>query len=294
MLKKCKKLAYNFFVSSSQTAEEIRNAFENSSALEKSGKLKLIRVNERKKRYSYKLPLENGKDIFLKIGEIHPIKGFYLCPFREEAKATLIATRRGIYTPPVLAFGAQLTDSWKERGFIATEWLKDWQLLSDTLKERNMDIASVPNAFKDDYPLTLARLIAELHRKGLIHRDLQPAHIFWRDKCGDNDIEWCLVDLDGAFCMDVLPDWYKIKSLYTVGRHMIESNSEDTRLFFNEYIRLSGRERDGEELIKKVLEYALFREEGRKLDKNLKSLPLIVNFGWKHKKIMWMRVKNSF
>lgn len=290
MLENCKKIAYKFFVSHAK-AEEIQSAFENTSAMEKSGKLKLIRLNERKKRYSYRLELNGGEDAFLKIGKIHPIKGLYRCPFREEAKVTVMARRRGICVPTVLGFGAQFTDAWNGKGFIATEWLTDWQLLSDTLGMVERKPSSVPRSFKEDYPLTIARLIADLHIKGFMHRDLQPAHIFWRER--ESQLEWCLVDLDGAFCVDVLPDWYRIKSLYSVGRHIIDSSVEETHSFLSEYIRLTGRDIDGKELIKEVLEYALFREEGRKLERKLKSLPAILKFGWKHKKIAWMRIKKS-
>lgn len=275
--------------------EAVAAVLADISGSEKRGDLVRIREHPRKGRMAWRLDLPGGKTAFIKSDDLS-IKGrwlhrfHFLHPFYKEARVLSDIQNAGITTPIPIMVGFDPGRFFPARAFLATLALDEYEPLGKTIGRRLGCDPDLPAELREDWPLTLAKLFAGLHKTGFYHRDLQKDHLLWRRE--KDQIEWAMVDLEGAFIKKPLPMWYRIKSLYMIGRHLLKhSPPEDTIHFIREYNRVCFPGADPNPLIKAALLYARFRQEGRAFDgKKDKSFADYLRFARRHWRVPFLRL----
>ena len=276
----------------------ILTAISDTDASERSGKLVKIREHPKKGRTAWRLDLPGGKIAYIKLDDLS-VKSrwhhrfYFLHPFFREARLLSNLKSAGIVVPSPFMVAFDPKRFFPSRVFLVTSAIDGYEPLGKTLARRSSDDADLQRELKEDWSLTLARLFADLHKTGFYHRDLQKDHLLWRY---DGDIKWAMVDLEGAFIKKPLPMWYRIKSLYMVGRHLLRSDPPESVInFIIEYNRLAFPKADPKSLIKTALRYAQFRQEGRELDGKKKKIIIdYIHFACRHWPIPFLRLLLGF
>jgi len=280
----------------------VRSALKNIDAAEREGGLVKVREHSRKGRVAWKIEISEGKQVFVKADELaRGGKWFHrfspLHPFLREAKLLVRLGKAGLTVPRPVSVAYDPGRFSSRRVFLVTEALDGYEPLGVTIARSATEQADIPAEPIEDYPPTLARFLAGLHKIGFYHRDLQGDHILWRTESGE--IKWAMVDLEGALIKLPLPTWYRIKSLYMMGRHLLAGLPPEASIeFISDYYRLSSGSGDPRSLIKAALKYAAFRQEGRAFDARPdKTIADYLRFALRHWRIpfsrLWFSIKQE-
>ena len=279
--------------------EAVHAALVNITAAQNKGTLTKVREHLPKGRTAWRLILPEGGSAFVKCDELDQGGKWYhrfysMHPFNREAQLLekLHLAELGVPRPIMVAADPGLL--FPKRVFLVTEAMEGYEPLSVTI-ERHLDKDStLPEELMGGLSSTLAQLLYKLHKIGFYHRDLQEDHILW--KVEDGEIKWALVDFEGAFIKRQLPMWYRIKNLYMVGRHLLNTDPPNASIeFIEEYNRLSFPGDDPKQLIKVALRYAAFREDGRDLGAMIdKTIMDYIDFARKHRRVSMHKIQAWF
>jgi len=297
------ELIFNFFqgdIFSNETVKDaVRAALTDIGAAEREGIFVRVREYPLKGRTAWRMNLPGGKSVFVKLDELGRSGKWYhrfylLHPFAQEAR--MLVRLRGAYlkVPQPLLTAYEPGRFFPRKVFLVTEALDDYEPLGVTINRHGDNASDIPKELSDDLPIVLAQFLAKLHKMGFFHRGLQGDHMLWRmDSAG---IQWAMVDLEGAFLRRPFPMWYRIKSLYMIGRHLLANYLPEASVnFISEYHRLSFKKDDPASFIRTVLMYAAFRQENRALSaKSDKTIMDRLRFARRHWRIPIFRLWFGF
>jgi tRNA A-37 threonylcarbamoyl transferase component Bud32 len=171
------------------------------------------------------------------------------------------AFSEGISTAPPVAFGVKGGRFSDHEGYLLVEAIEGSQGLLEFLSD---DTES--GLRKRWATIELARIVKQMHFKGILHNDLCPSNILVR--LMDEGLRLYVIDFYNARIKKRLSKKQRFKNLAKIDRHFYGVSSRTDRLrFFKEYSIISSKiHRDDKSEIKKIFEeiQALNLREKRK------------------------------
>ena len=196
-------------------------------------------------------------------GELY-LKHFRTFGWAERAKAVLRGTRAerswrggdllhglGFHTPPLVALGRSSTFFSPRVDFLLTEAARGPRL-KQMVKDGFEDHLAARGWRKGPFVKMLAVTIAELHRRGIYHGDLNPTNILVDLERDLSPSTFCFLDNARCRLMKKVPYQLRLRDLSGLNHPRLDSISVRDRLrFFSLYRRHLGTQ-DGIEMVQQI------------------------------------------
>ncbi len=197
------------------------------------------------------------------------LKHFRTFGWAERAKAVVRGTRAerswrggsllhglGFHTPPLVALGRSSAFFSPPVDFLLTEAVRGPRLKQMVMDGLEDHLAAI-GWRKRSFVKMLAVTIAELHRRGVYHGDLNPTNILVDLEGSLSSSTFCFLDNGRCRLMKKVPDRLRLRDLSGLNHPRLDSISARDRLrFFSLYRRHLGT-RDGMEMVQQIRDRSL-------------------------------------
>jgi tRNA A-37 threonylcarbamoyl transferase component Bud32 len=214
----------------------------------------------RKERATGFLHIEGFGKVYIKRGEFNLLKTFFNTLFKftkqvssldGEAKAIMRLAELNIKTTPVIAFGSK-TVFWKRRSFLVTQDVGDHPRLEHYFPQR-FGNSSAGEDFKSRcaFIVSLASLLAKMHKGGVSHRDLYGCHIFVVET--GSGWEFIILDLNRADVRKTVRTRWIVKDLSALAASVPSVSKADGLRFLKTYLGVSHLDENSRNLAHKII-----------------------------------------